>query len=88
VSARHDRRAASVDAWLSPHCRTEFSVSICDDDGEEIECIGGADDADKAFELAREYAESRGVPARLMPDESGRVARAWDPPANGEEVQS
>jgi hypothetical protein len=72
------RTATSVDAWRSRDCDTDYSVSVCDEDG-EIQCVGGSDDMDEAFVLACSEAEARGIPARLIPTESGEVTREWTP---------
>lgn len=72
------RIATSVDVWLSPGCDTEYSISLCDDDG-EIECLGGDDDADEAFEQAYSLADEYGLPAQLIPYESGEVTRSYEP---------
>ena len=69
----------TVDAWLSPGCNTVYSVSLCNSDGEEIRCIGGANSADDAWEMACDEAEDQGVPARLIPREDGVVTREWTP---------
>lgn len=70
-------KIASVDAWYSPHCDTTYSVSLWGDNDEEIKCIGGADDIEEAWAMAVEEAETRGVPARLIPYESGEVTREY-----------
>lgn len=72
------RRVATVDAWPSPHCTTRYSVSECDSDGDEIRCSDGARTAAAAFEIARDLAESLGVPARLL-DSGNRVVEEWEP---------
>jgi heptaprenylglyceryl phosphate synthase len=72
------RTPETVDAWRSYHCATDYSVSICDSDGEII-CVGGADDADEAFVLACSHADELGVPAQLIPSESGEVTRKYVP---------
>jgi hypothetical protein len=69
----------TVDCWRSYHCDTRYSVSLCDDEGGEIRCVGGADDIDEAWALAVDEAREHGVPARLMPHESGEVTRTWEP---------
>ncbi len=74
------RTIATVDAWYSPGCDTAYSVSLCDEDGDEISCIGGADDEDEAWDMAVEAAAEAGVTARLMPTESGEVTRETTAP--------
>lgn len=68
----------SVHVWLSPNCDTEYSISFCDKNGEEIECIGGGNDVEAAWLVACDEAESLGVPALLSPYESGEVTRTWN----------
>ena len=74
------RTIETVDAWLSRDCETRYSVSLSDEDG-EIRCVGGSDDIGEAWQLACAEAEKHGVPARLMPYESGEVTREWTPEA-------
>jgi hypothetical protein len=69
----------TIDVWYSPGCDTSYSISLCDEYGDEICCIGGDDDIEEAWTMACDAAETYGVPARLMPDETGRVTRTWMP---------
>lgn len=72
-----------VAVWSTPRdqgYRTDWSISLCDDDGDEIECSGGANSRSRAWEIALERAESLGVPARLL-DEHNNVMQEWEPPA-------
>lgn len=80
MGRHHDDPIESVDAWLSPGCDTAYSVSLCNIHG-EVECIGGADDLEEAWEMATDAAEDYAVPARLQPYGDGRVTRQWTPPA-------
>jgi hypothetical protein len=68
----------SVVVWRSYHCRTDYSVSICGEDGSEITCVGGSDDVDEAYTLACETADGLGIPAREV-YESGEVKRSYTP---------
>lgn len=81
TSERAARSIASVDCWRSYHCRTRYSVSLCDENGEEIRCDSGDDDMETAWERACELADEHVVEARLMPRESGEVTRTHEPEA-------
>jgi hypothetical protein len=79
------RYTGDVDAivvWRSYHCDTLYSVSLCDDEGGEIVCVGGDDDEDEAWRQACAEADVRGVPAR-QEYESGEVWRAYTPGEEG-----
>jgi len=73
------RIADTVDVWRSYGCETDYSVSLCDADG-EIRCVGGADDLGEAWDLATETADDEGIPAQIV-SESGGVTRTYAPPA-------
>ena len=73
------RSATTVDVWRSYHCRTDWSVSTCDDEG-EIRCIGGGEE-EESWDIAREAADDLGIPARLIRSESGEVVRTYVPSA-------
>lgn len=66
----------SVDVWRSPNCRTEYSISVCNDDGDEIVCIGGDDDFDAAWQEACAYADWHGLTARCV-SECGETLQEW-----------
>lgn len=73
---KHEK-PTSVDVWRSYDCATDYSVSVCDDDG-EIRCVGGSNDVDEAYALACETADELGVPAQEVYP-SGEVKRRYVP---------
>lgn len=73
-----NRTIETVDAWRSPGCDTRYSVSLSDEDG-EIRCVGGSNSKEAAWKMALKHAKEHGVPARLMPTESGEVTREERP---------
>jgi hypothetical protein len=76
---RRARKPESIDAWRSYHCETKWSISLCDEDGSEIKCLGGADDADEAFAAAVDLMETHylDLPVRLLSD-SGEIVREYE----------
>lgn len=60
---RPDSAAKYVDVWRDYAGDTDdYSVSLADDDG-EIRCVGSGDHAE-AWQIACEYADDLGIPAR------------------------
>jgi len=72
----------SIDVWRSYHCDTDYSISLCDDEG-EIRCLGGDDCEDAAWDQACELADEYGVPARLLIGETQEAKAEYHPAREG-----
>lgn len=70
-----NRMVAAVHAWFDDGA---FSVSLVDADGDEIKCIGGADNSDEAVKLAVSEAQRRSVQAVFAP-RAGEKSVQWRP---------
>lgn len=76
MSRRRDARY--VDVWRQYHCDTRYSISIADEEGDEITCVGGDDSLEQAWSEACEIADDRRLTVRLI-HESGETMREYSP---------
>ncbi|HTP97947.1 MAG TPA: hypothetical protein VMN56_01395 [Casimicrobiaceae bacterium] len=74
----------AIHVWRSYHCATDYSISLVDSEGGEVECLGGDNDVDDACTYACEVADARRLPVMLMPDESGRITWEYRPDESDE----
>ncbi len=73
-----DEDCAEHDCPIHGECTCEevvWSVSLCEDDGSEICCLGSYKDEGAAWERAKDEARERGLPAKLMPAWPWEVAK-------------
>ena len=72
-----DRTPARIDVWRDYHGGADWSVSLCNSDGDEITCFGGEDLLSEAWDWATELADEYHVPAFAIYD-SGEVRDGYE----------
>lgn len=87
VNKVNNNKVHEIHVWndtfsaMDRNCDEYWSVSLVDEDEEEISCIGGSKNLKKAWKLATLHAENQFVLAKEYAGENNSISNEYDPNA-------